>query len=167
MVVADLWAGEQLTLFALRDWSREAGCTGRIEYVFRCALGLAQVEAAIASIGGMMNVLAAHARRPFNPYCAVCSLISPSEACVLGLVAAAQAEDEAYAAAAARWLVLPVSQPRLVASAGQFAACLRTRQLFLPARAASGCCQAESRPSPNPALAQARQRQPGFSKSPG
>ena len=120
----DLTLAEQIVVWSLRRYKAADGRLEALATTYRQVFGLAGVERALASFGGMIAAIEGHSRRRGAPAGLDRLHLSPTESCVLRLVMAAQTGDDGTADAVAAWLVTRAGHAALVRSAQDFSACL-------------------------------------------
>lgn len=120
----DLSLPEQIVVWSLRRYRAGEGRMELLAATYRKVFGLAEVEAALSAFGRLVGALERHGRPRPTPARMDRLHLSPSEGCVLRMVAAAQAGDMVTAEAVATWLVTKEGREMLVAAAADFAGCL-------------------------------------------
>jgi hypothetical protein len=120
----DLTLAEQIVVWSLRRYKAADGRLEALAPTYRQVFGLAGVERALASFGGMIAAIEGHSRRRGAPAGLDRLHLSPTESCVLRLVTATQTGDDGTADAVAAWLVTHAGHAALVGSAQHFSACL-------------------------------------------
>ena len=118
----DISLPEQIVVWSLRRYRAGDGRLEPLAATYRKIFGLAEVEAALSAFGRLVAVLEQHCRRRPPPARMDRLHLSPTERCVLRLIMAAQAGDEATADAVAAWLVTREGRAALIAAATDFAA---------------------------------------------
>jgi hypothetical protein len=119
----ELNLAEQILVWSLRRYRAGEARLELLAPTYRQVFGLAEVERALAAFARLVAAIARHCRRS-APTGLDRLHLSPTESCVLRLVAAAQRGDAAAAQAVAAWLVARAGRDELVEAARDFAACL-------------------------------------------
>jgi hypothetical protein len=120
----DISLPEQVVVWSLRRYRAGDGRLELLAATYRKVFGLADVETALSAFGRLVAAIEQHCRRRSPPARMDRLHLSPTESCVLRLIAAAQVGDEATMDAVAAWLVAREGQAPLVAAAADFAGCL-------------------------------------------
>jgi hypothetical protein len=144
----DISLPEQIVVWSLRRYRAGDGRLEPLAATYRKIFGLAEVEAALSAFGRLVAAIEQHARRRSPPARMDRLHLSPTESCVLRLITAAQAGDEATADAVAAWLVTRGGQTALAAAATDFAACLTQAGQPVPNRDGAAIPAAIGRPLP-------------------
>jgi hypothetical protein len=144
----DISLPEQIVVWSLRRYRAGGGRLESLVATYRKIFGLAEVEGALSAFGRLVAAVEQHCRRRSPPARMDRLHLSPMEGCVLRLIMAAQAGDEATADAVAAWLVMRDGQAALVAAATDFAACLAQAGQQVLNRHAAMALAATGRPLP-------------------
>ena len=144
----DISLPEQIVVWSLRRYRAGGGRLELLAAAYRKVFGLAEVEVALSAFGRLVAALEQHCRRRSPPARMDRLHLSPTEACVLRLIMAAQAGDETTADAVAAWLVTRDGRAALVAAATDFAACLTQAGQQVLNRHADMALAATGRPLP-------------------
>lgn len=131
--VAELSFPEQIVVWSIRKWleGRDNAPVIRRELCLTCGPAGAMVWTALESI---LTLLSTAARRPVFCHSLPCRAIAADEQAILGIIAASQAGDRAFAENQTRDLMPPSRQDRLLEAAAILGAALQAANRMLPLR---------------------------------
>jgi len=101
---------ERLVVGSVRRWLKAPEEWSRVEAEFHLLFGDDECLFALNGLKGLLEILAAHARRTLYFHLPCCRLVSADERSLLSLVAALQHGRQQHAQAILRWLLPAVHQ---------------------------------------------------------